>query len=80
MILNMYSIKDELNGFTAMIPFMNDDLAKRYLRDQTIENPTIKNTPQDFSIWRIGAFDSETGTFSQKEGITLIERASNGNK
>lgn len=32
MILNMYAIKDELNGFTAMIPFTNDDMAKRYLR------------------------------------------------
>lgn len=75
MILNMYSIKDELNGYSAMIPFMNDDLAKRYMRDQAIENPTIKNTPSDFSIWRIGAFDTESGKFSQTEGVTLIERA-----
>lgn len=77
MILNMYAIKDELNGFTAMIPFNNDELAKRYLFDQYIENPVIKNTPKDFSIWRIGAFDIETGTFSQKNGPTMIERCEN---
>ena len=80
MILNMYALKDELNGFSAMIPFTNDEIAKRYLFDQVHENPTIKNTPKDFSIWRICAFDSETGVISQKEGVKLIERADNYGK
>lgn len=80
MILSMYAIKDELNGFTAMIPFPNDDMAKRYLRDQAIENPTIKNTPEDFSIWYMCSFDTVTGKISQAEQPKLIERASSYGK
>ena len=51
MILEMYAIKDELNGFTTPIPFMKEELAKRYLKDQYETNPTVKNSPDDFSIW-----------------------------
>lgn len=75
MILTMYALKDELNGFTSPIPFMSEELAKRYLKDQATENPTIRNNPEDFSLWRMGAYDSETGTFQQAHGIELVERA-----
>lgn len=66
MILTMYALKDELNGFTSPIPFMNEELAKRYLKDQTMENPTIKNSPKDFSMWNLGTYDTETGFFASK--------------
>lgn len=77
MILSMYAIKDELNGFTPLIPFTNEEMAKRYMKDQYESNPTIKNTPEDFSIWYICSFDSETGAISQKDQPKLIERAKN---
>lgn len=80
MILKMYALKDELNGFTPMIPFTSDELAKRYLKDQYESNPTVKNTPSDFSIWYIGAYDTETGTISQAKQPELIERASSYGK
>lgn len=76
MILRMYAIKDELNGFTTPIPFPNDGIAKRYLLDQVKENPTIKNSPKDFSIWHIGEFDTEAGCMVPG-GNELIERAEN---
>ena len=75
MILSMYAIKDELNGFTAMIPFPNDEMAKRYMRDQAAENPTIRNTPEDFSIWYICSFDTQNGKVIQNEQPKLIERS-----
>lgn len=77
MILSMYAIKDELNGFTALIPFPNDEMAKRYLKDQAYENPTVKINPEDFSIWYICSFDTQTGKISQAEQPRLIERAKN---
>ena len=76
MILNMYAIKDELNGFTSPIPFMSEELAKRYLKDQVLSNPTLSNTPKDFSMWHVGLFDTETAEFTQ-ENIRLVERAEN---
>ena len=77
MILNMYALKDELNGFTSPIPFMSEELAKRYMKDQAISNPTISNSPKDFSIWRIGAYDTDTSKFQQSGEPELIERAEN---
>lgn len=76
MILHMYSIKDELNGFTCPIPLANDDIAKRYLLDQVKENPTIKNSPKDFSVWHVGEYDTELGRMLPDEN-KLVERAEN---
>lgn len=76
MMLTMYALKDELNGFTSPIPFANEDIAKRYLKEQAMENPTIRNSAKDFSIWQIGFYDSDTAKFDQIEN-KLIERADN---
>lgn len=78
MTMTLYALKDELNGFTSPIPFMNEELAKRYLKDQVMTNPTVKNTPEDFSIWKLGEFDTETGAWTQSnKGVELIERGKN---
>lgn len=77
MNLTMYAIKDELNGFTSPIPFMNEELAKRYMKDQYNNNPTIANSPEDFSIWKTGEYNTETGYYKQYEQIQLVERAKN---
>lgn len=78
MILEMYAMKDELNGFTTPIPFMTEEIAKRYLKDQVLGNPTVKNTSEDFSLWKIGTWDSESGTFiMEPNGPHLVERAKN---
>lgn len=75
MTMTLYALKDELNGFTSPIPFMNEELAKRYLKDQVMTNPTVKNTPEDFSIWRLGEFDTDTGAWTQSnKSVELVER------
>lgn len=74
MTLKLYALKDELNGFTSPIPFTNEEMAKRYLKDQYSSNPTVKNTPEDFSIWRVGEYDTEKGNLIGEEPV-LIERA-----
>lgn len=75
-MLKIYAIKDELNGFTPPLPLPNNEIAKRYLKDQYNENPTIKNSPKDFSLWYIGEFDTELGRMIPNEK-KLIERAEN---
>lgn len=61
MELKLYSIKDTLNGFTCPIPFMSEELAVRYFKIQMRENPTMKNIPEDFSLYYMGQFNPETG-------------------
>lgn len=75
MKMALYAIKDELNGYTSPIPFMNEELARRYLKDQYMTNPTVKNTPEDFSIWILGTLDTETGQI--ESDVKLLERAKN---
>lgn len=78
MTYSMYAIKDELNGYTSPIPFISKELAKRYFKDQYMNNPTLHNNPKDFSLWYMGEFDTTNGKYTMTpESLTLIERAEN---
>ena len=78
MILECYSIKDELNGFTVPIPLVSEEVAKRYFHDQLKENICMKNQPADFSLWYLGQFDTATGAMtSNEETKRLLERGVN---
>lgn len=78
MILEMYAIKDELNGFTTPIPINTEEIAKRYFKDQMLGNPTMTNSKEDFSLWKMGTFDTESGTYiGLPNGNVLIERGKN---
>lgn len=78
MILEMYSIKDELNGYTTPIPMVSEEIAERYFKDQMLGNVTMKNSPKDFSLWKMGTFDTEAGNFiNEPGGMKLIQRGEN---
>lgn len=78
MIMEMYAIKDELNGYTTPIPFASQEIAERYFKDQMIGNPTLKNSPKDFSLWKMGTFDTEAGNYiNEPNGNKLIQRGEN---
>ena len=75
MTLELYSIKDELNGFAPPVPLANEDVAKRYFREMLETNPTMRLNKADFSIWYIGEFQTTTGSINKSEtGVKLIER------
>lgn len=76
MIYEMYSIKDELNGFTTPIPILSEEIAKRYFKEQMIINSTMKTCKEDFSIWKVGEFNEETAEYKTMEP-KLIERGKN---
>ena len=76
MEFNLYAIKDELSAYTMPIAMENDELAKRHFRNQLVGNEIMKNSKKDFSIYRIGKYDIETGKLVAEEP-TLLERGSN---
>lgn len=61
MILNFYSLKDELVGFNSPMLLENDDLAIRNIRGAVIHTQELKDNAKDYSIYRLGSFDTETG-------------------
>lgn len=74
MTLEMYAIKDELNGFAPPIPLPNEETAKRYFKEMLKTNATMQIQPNDFSIWYVGEFYTETGMLTNETDIKLIER------
>ena len=64
MIMNLYSINDSTAGeYGQPAPMNNDAVAVRSFGTLVNEKGTIMNTkPSDFSIWKVGTFDTETGT------------------
>ena len=61
MTLKLFSIKDKHNGFIPPIPFPNEEVAQRWYKEMRAENITMKYSPEDFSLWEIGMWDSDTG-------------------
>lgn len=76
MIFGLYAIKDELSEFApTLMPFEEDAQAKRWFRDYTDNNSLIKKNPEDYSIWKVGIFDTKTGQTNETILPELIERA-----
>lgn len=61
MILNLYSINDKKDGMTCPIPMSNESVAIRWYLSNREHNNDMKFTPDDFELWHIGTFDTETG-------------------
>lgn len=67
MINNMYSVKDRLNGFTPPIPLSMDEVAERWFKELIDTNRLMQLSPDDFSLWYMGKFDTETGEYIDSE-------------
>lgn len=61
MTVNLYAIRDKLNGFAPPVVMPNDETAKRWYNDMCSENPTIGNNKEDFAVHFIGKMNTETG-------------------
>lgn len=61
MILELYSLRDRAQGYTTPIPFANKDVADRWFKEMRAENITVKLSPEDFELYSMGTFDTETG-------------------
>lgn len=72
MIINLYAIKDVLNDFAPPVVMPNHESAKRWYEDMKVNNPTIGNNEEDFSIHFIGTMNTETGEISHCDKKYLI--------
>lgn len=74
MIFKIYAIKDEVaDEFRAPVPFLekrSDEVAERWFRQAIKEN----EQPSDYSLWRIGAYNSDTAYLEREETPHLIAR------
>lgn len=62
MKLTFYCVKDELSG-EFLLPglFNSESLAKRSFKTEVNSNPLWKDNSSDFSLFKLGEFDNETG-------------------
>lgn len=60
-----YAIRDNLaNAFMTPVLFDNENVALRWFTDvvnSKEENQVIYNNPQDFELWKLGAYDNISG-------------------
>ena len=63
MTANIYTVKDEMTG-TFLNPniIKTDEEALRIFKYQINNTPIWKDNPEDFSLYKVGNFDDETGT------------------
>lgn len=72
----MYAIKDEMSGYSYPIPLPNDRDAKGWFQDRMKESRVMRENPQDFNLYYLGTFDTESGTFVQhpQKDIVIIAK------
>lgn len=61
--MNLYSIRDNLTGFTDPTTMENDSIAKAsfFSLIGQIDKLSPGSVPSDFSLYRLGTFDLENG-------------------
>lgn len=67
MKLKMYAIKDKLGEYTTPVHYPNDDTAIRHINLMRKEDKLMSYAPEDFEMWYIGEYDTETATYENKE-------------
>lgn len=81
MQLKMFSVRDDLMAI-YLAPFFarNEVEAKRQidaaLRDPQMGNTPMVMSPKDFSLWRVGTFDDDTGQVQSNHECILRSLAS----
>lgn len=67
MTYGLFSVKDELTShFLAPVMMMNEDEAKRQFKSQVNNIQLWKDNPSDFSLYKLGSFDEDTGEILYK--------------
>lgn len=65
MIYGIYSINDHKAGFIGLNLDQNDQTASRNFAHAVMQTGTLYNThAEDYELFKIGTFDTETGTIS----------------
>ena len=74
MILNKYTIFDSaLEAYHQDYSLENDAIALRQFADMANEETQIAKNPQDYSLWRIGTFETTTGDLTEEEPTCIAK-------
>lgn len=67
MILTIFAIKDDLrNMFLSPQYFKTEVEGARYFKTAINNNNDLKYNASDFSFWKLGTFDDESGIFTSE--------------
>lgn len=67
MTYGLFSVKDELTShFLAPVMMLNEDEAKRQFKSQVNNIQLWKDNPSDFSLYKLGSFDEDSGEILYK--------------
>lgn len=73
MILRVFAVRDSaVNLFMPPIFLRSDGEAKRALRLTLDGDHAFAKSPSDYSLWCLGEFDEETGTFHDLLGKPIM--------
>ena len=74
MILCKYTIYDSaLEAYHQDYSLENDAIALRQFADMANEETQITKNPEDYSLWRIGTFETTTGELQPEEPTCLAK-------
>lgn len=77
MMFNVYAVRDVKVGFQSVTIQPNDPVAARSFESTIINSDSILFThAQDFALYRIGSWDSDTGRLIPEELPVLVMEAS----
>lgn len=67
MLFIAYAIKDDLrNMFQQPVYFKTEVEGARYFKTAINNNKDLKYNSSDFSFWKLGSFDDESGIFTSE--------------
>ncbi len=70
---NVYSIRDEKTGFVNVFLEQTDEAAKRGFSFSVLNSKSIMGfAPADFSLYRVGSYDLDTGVLSPVSPLVLL--------
>lgn len=73
MIYGLYSVKDERTDYNAPFQARTDEEAKRnFAAIVNDKNTTVGQFPEDYSLYKVGTFNSENGYIIGMEPELLI--------
>lgn len=68
----IYSVRDILNGYGALMCDHNDQTASRNFRLAFRGSPSVD--PRDYDLFRVGQFDTDSGELIPETSPVLIYR------
>lgn len=71
MKFEVYAVRDSLIGFGLPLLRDNDAVASRSFEYDISNNEIYKTRPQDYQLYKLGSFDTETGELEKCSPVLI---------